>query len=142
MNKIEIAKHLINLGNGDVEPNNGIGGICHDIWMTFDFIQRLTEAEQLVKSYAQGWLKHSGDPLFPVPRKDLPANGALWKPWANTQYGNDRRELCLFIAQKIFEEECELVEVHGQKQFQLSGEPIAWLLAGVNDTTKLKLAGE
>lgn len=96
---IEMIEHLEALGRGEIDPSDISEGICYEIKNKFGYRNAIH-----IDYFAQLWPKYSGDSLFPVP---CPVGGKphlrynktndLW----NTKYGALRRELCLFIAERM-----------------------------------------
>jgi hypothetical protein len=95
----ELITHLKALGNGTQEPLDDRLGICYDIRERFG---RATK--RLVCDLMDGWPKRSGDDSYPVPHAEKYADFAFIECsilWTNDQYGDDRRELCLFLASEL-----------------------------------------
>ena len=90
-----IVEHLRKLGRGEVELVDWEFGICKELSAMFHY--------EIPKKYFEAWGKYSGDKIFPVPHETLEPSEAFDLPdlWADDQYGNDRRELCLHLAECI-----------------------------------------
>lgn len=96
---MSIPDHLRKLASGEVEPYRLDKGICDELMDRFGFKARNTLL------LAVGWEKHSGSILYPVPGG---AEGYLEHEdkWCeHTQQGRDRRELCLYLANEIENEQ-------------------------------------
>lgn len=100
--KIQIASHLFNLANKRTPPLADYG-ICGNI-------QRFTHGHRIganfiVKEASALWPKFSGNKLYPVPHRSADARSAFkfYPLWGNDEHGDNRRELCAFIAVKIID---------------------------------------
>ena len=97
-----LANYLTGLGNGEIIPENEASGICDLIVNTFNKAALTT-----CKSHFTSWKLYSGSFSFPVPgygHADLDEVDAFFFTadlWANDNYGDDRRDLCLHIAKEI-----------------------------------------
>lgn len=97
----DISIYLRKLGLGEIPPKVLWHGICPQLGLEFDMY-----GEKLIEPIAAYWPKYSGESRFPVPHPTMAAEDAyhdLNNLWLNTQYGNDRRELCIFLAGTIDE---------------------------------------
>lgn len=93
----ELIEHLRDLSKDDVEPLHHCGGICWELKIRFN-------GGNLVQ-LAEFWSLYSGNPKYPVPyRKDCPFYAyAFMDMWGKGEYGNNRRDLCEFLADTIEE---------------------------------------
>ncbi len=101
-NKVDLqdmVDHLRALGNGVADPAVIILGICRELQEFFN------EGYNAVVPFYKDWPKYSGERSYPVPYR---LKSALWaffsEPnlWSiDTQYGRDRRELCIFLADSV-----------------------------------------
>ena len=98
-----VINHLYKLGNNEIQPFNSASGLCNDICWVFDaFI-----AQKLLY-YMLKWPKYSGNNLYPISHSILSPTDAynkLENLWDNNEYGNSRRELCLWLAKQLEGEE-------------------------------------
>lgn len=99
--KQEIVDYLRGLGLGKVKPDSTKGGICKNLSSNFSYM-----FDKLICTLAKSWEKHSGREWFPIAvHGENPCDtfdeafkkNTMWEG----QYGDDRRELCLFIADKL-----------------------------------------
>jgi hypothetical protein len=97
--KETIIAHLKKLGTGEIKPKKWVFGICREL----DEVCNIG-GDPLVRNYAADWPKFSGHSTFPVPHSRKSATDAFIYTsnlWEATQYGDDRRELCLFLADRL-----------------------------------------
>lgn len=104
MNKLELADHLEQLGKGEIQPNKIGFGICYEVDCVAG--EYLDEVRALMTE----WPRYSGNTFFPVPH---PEYGAAFgysdakSEWEDDEYGDSRRELCLWLADEIRRRENE-----------------------------------
>lgn len=101
MNKLEIIKHLEGLADGSIEPADDRFGLCHEMsnWLPF-------RSDEWVSKMAVGWDKFTGIIDYPVPHPSMTPERAYQSDielWTG-QYGDNRRELCAFVAKRMREE--------------------------------------
>lgn len=98
--KIKIASHLLGLANKRVSPIEE-EGICGNL---SKFFNGGPSKAKIVSDLSLGWRKHSLNYFYPV-RHNYAAKEAYMRCrlWGEDRYGNDRRELCAFIARKIID---------------------------------------
>lgn len=100
----EIISHLRKLGKGEILPRSNVSGICADLKTVFN-ADICWEVRKLIPA----WPKYSGCYAFPIPapkghegdesdayidyNKD--SSSSIWQ---DDEYGDNRRELCLFLA--------------------------------------------
>jgi len=98
----ELIEHLRELGDGDIQPQCLREGLCDELITLFD-------TPYSVIHLAKSWDKYSGDAHYPVPHPSKNSyaayyggfyNGCLW---GNSEYAENRRELCHHIADEIEE---------------------------------------
>lgn len=84
-------------------------GICHNIWRMTSFDAPTPFKDHLMHMMTQ-WAGFSGDDLFPVPHVEgmiskNPMDAYLYvsDEWAG-EYGKKRRELCLYLSNRLEEE--------------------------------------
>jgi len=99
--KLEIVEYLRQLGTGKIKPDCEQFGICLNLSTKFD---RMTDC--LIADLSVGWDKHSGDQFYPIKIHELnipskPYSKIYSKEFWNGRQGDDRRELCLYIADKL-----------------------------------------
>jgi hypothetical protein len=99
-NYVDLIAHLKALGNGTQAPVSKHCGICYDVKTNFGYGVR-----DMTNDLMHQWPKYSGDDTYPVPHDKLNPHSAydLDDLWADDQYGDDRRELCLFLANALGE---------------------------------------
>jgi len=114
----DLILHLIRLGDGTDQPSDKRLGICNELqeWAIkplysrrdWDYVSWL-----MVDPVILAWPKHTCDRAYPVPcpyldeyfafnhRRDL---------WADDEYGDNRRELCHYVAyaliRRLVKNEC------------------------------------
>lgn len=107
MNRLKIIHRLTMLANREVLPRYSRYGICNEISDLFEgsFPERMGAAQEMVKDLSSQWEKWSGSKNHPVPH---PVYGASYayisdriELWAEDEYGDNRRELCSFLANKL-----------------------------------------
>lgn len=84
------AELLRKWGDGKMPPMSYCG-ICANL-------DELIKGYRLVGQLSPYWHRFSGDTSYPVPY-----GYALVNLWGNTESGNDRRDLCHFLADEIEE---------------------------------------
>ncbi len=103
-NAQEIIDHLRKLGKGEILPDNDHTGICNDLAKVFN-----RGISWDVTKLASKWPKYSGSENFPIPTpsyfdggEDIAYlcydNNSSMSMWQDDEYGDNRRELCLFLA--------------------------------------------
>ena len=110
-NKKKVALHLYGLSDGSITPRDVTTGICHelDASMPYDFGTTSTGymiggTVCFVAYVSLHWDKFSGQYGYPIPdpEGEEPEHKVYYRTddkWdIDTQYGRDRRELCVFIA--------------------------------------------
>jgi hypothetical protein len=102
MNNLEIAKHLLALSNGEIEPKNTNKGVCNELGELIG----TCAAFMLITKYAMIWENWSGSEIYPVPHATMSPKHAYANhidKWGNDEYGDSRRALCKHIAQEILQ---------------------------------------
>jgi hypothetical protein len=104
MNKTEkkLIRHLRELGAGKINPKETEYGICCEIENVFSGIGCVINYGY----YYDMWPKFSGNYAYPVPYDGMSPGDAFdytTNLWDGSQYGEARRELCLFLADKLEE---------------------------------------
>lgn len=112
--KTLVSEHLEKLGRGEIEPQRINFGICSEIHQRFPTFFIGVCPVIFVGAYASTWERFSGIDSFPVPCEPCGIESSMDAAiraysfrsnlWAKDLYGNDRRELCLFIAAKLRDE--------------------------------------
>jgi hypothetical protein len=107
-----LIKHLRQLGNRERHPTEDDAGICYELMYTCRVYP------SLVRELCLTWPKFNGDPIYPIPgspTKYIPGRNV----WGADQYGNDRRDLCLFLATAIEDKliEAELKALNKDKEY-------------------------
>ena len=105
-NRLELIGHLENLGLGLAQPIAKQYGICHEMRM-LAAVEIWPHTKTEIDSLLRQWDKFSGNDKYPVPHDgyDCPehafnyAESEMWD--SSTQYGRDRMELCLFLADQM-----------------------------------------
>lgn len=94
----ELIVHLEKLGTGVTQPQSNEFGICYE----------LKKESAVFVAYAYNitlsWPKYSGNAGYPVPHDSLTARDAFnqcWNLWDDSSYSDDRRELCLYLADEL-----------------------------------------
>ena len=99
-----LIDHLESLGNGEKDPARRHLGICVEL-QEFLGGDLWREIKPDIRTVFTLWPKYSGDIKYPVRHSRLSPSEAyglvddLWD--VSTQYGRDRRELALFLADTI-----------------------------------------
>lgn len=99
----KLIDHLTALGNGEKLPSEPTLGLCDEVEDKFGRWEMT-----VVKSYFHGWEFYTGSCSFPVPHDTMKSTDAYFFSgdlWANDSYGDMRRLLCNFIAEKLTEKE-------------------------------------
>ena len=94
--------HLRKLGHKEIEPQWRDDGICSELTR-----EGIPNSDLFIAIYAERWPKYSGSRVFPVPEPDknpVSSYSFTKNKWDNTPYGDNRRELCLFIADELEKE--------------------------------------
>lgn len=101
MNNLEIAAHLLALSKREIESININSGICAELSEVFDLSHY--EISIIVGDIAENWSKFSGSRTFPVPHPMIDSARAFdtGSIWSADEYGNNRRDLCAFIAEEL-----------------------------------------
>jgi hypothetical protein len=98
--KIKIASHLFGLANKRINPTEH-EGVCGNL---AKFFKGGPSKFKIISYLSIGWPKHSLDDFYPVPHVYGAKNAfMIYRLWGDDDYGNDRRELCDFIACKLIE---------------------------------------
>lgn len=95
-----IVEHLRKLGRGDIKPEEPAFGICYEL--------RMKKWVPNYKAHFFNWPKFSGHLQYPVCHESMSAQDAfdsIPNLWCDDSYGDDRRELCLFLADQIEKEQ-------------------------------------
>lgn len=99
MNKRKLIKHLKSLGGGEIQPHHTTRGLCAELWHvgTNDILRYAT------RHLMTQWPKFSGDFNYPVPHPCMSPREAFntMPHWRCDEYGNARRELCLWLAEYL-----------------------------------------
>lgn len=106
MNRQELAKHLYGLADGTIMPRNRSEGLCTELSYLKAERGLRWKLSFEVRVIMNTWPKFSGSKMYPVPHAELGPSSAfllLDDLWGPDQYGNDRREMCRFIADKLVE---------------------------------------
>jgi hypothetical protein len=93
-----LVAHLRALGKGEIQPLDKHQGIC------FEVLVRFGPERQRIKALFSSWPKFSGCQKWPVPHPECDAVFAAVSSnnlWADDDYGNNRRELCLWLADQL-----------------------------------------
>lgn len=96
----ELIWHLRDLGTGRVQPEDPGHGICREINLP-DMPGALPG---ILYSHMSTWPLSTGSSMYPVPHPRLGCFTAYQRTedyWANDEYGNNRRQLCLYLANAI-----------------------------------------
>jgi hypothetical protein len=90
-----LAFWLHGIANHAIPVMNQAMGVCYNMADYFGFgdVRHMEYAIRVVRELACDWPFHSGNDIYPVPI----SAGNIWEGGE----GNQRRNLCLFIAQKI-----------------------------------------
>ena len=100
MNREQLKAHLPALANKEIEPINPLFGLCRELDNGLITEGLIIECEDLMFQ----WSKFSGDYKSPVPHPTLSPNDAFYELdnlWDDDEYGNNRRELCRYIAENL-----------------------------------------
>lgn len=104
----ELAAHLRALGTGEKRLMCRQHGICGELHHLV-YLGHISNFTRLaVTQLMRGWPKASGSYLFPVPHPNLdPADAflELRDLWADDEYGDNRRELCRWLADRLEKED-------------------------------------
>jgi len=137
--KIALANHLEKLGKGTIEPIHKCCGLCSEIMDLFG-----VEAYLKIKHLSPLWTRYSGHPLFPVPHPTITnpsiAYSSILK-WGDNQYGNSRRELCLFLAETI-NNPPQFPKVNGGELLKIKGEHCYYLVVQIPGSGKRLICPE
>jgi len=100
-----LIEYLTSLGTGEIKPKSTEYGICHSINYEFCNSDAYNYLEKISKLWVY-WPKYSGSKLYPVgidSKKYYPdylfVN--VENLWGDDEYGNNRRELCLWLAEQL-----------------------------------------
>lgn len=113
MLKQRLIEHLRRLGNGAM-PSQKSEGICLEVHeflhenIHVNQIQIIVSYKKQVAVAMQTWPKRSSSTTYPVPHPSKAAYAAYMQDniWGNDEYGNNRRELCLWIADQLEQSKC------------------------------------
>jgi len=97
----EVIKHLRQLGNDEIKPENDSVGVCREIYDKFGVV--------IPSSAYIGWSLYSDDEVFPVPATKEHKERDYMSPheveyltvdnlWGYNESGDSRRNLCLYVA--------------------------------------------
>lgn len=100
----QAADRLLALGTGKIKPIEIEHGLCRDLWLLHEGVQELQSLVAATFTEAiTHWPKYSGMHQYPVPHFELSAYNAWHNEdvpkWDDDDYGNDRRELAIFVAE-------------------------------------------
>ena len=120
----DIAVHLKRLANQEIEPENTITGLCHELYRKFDIPYQVSCALFI------GWPHHSGDLCDPIKdteerayiTRDYDSLG-IWDP--SYEGGKYRLLLCDWLANKLSSPNVKLDEMiqlynKGENDFYLT----------------------
>lgn len=107
MNFEKVIEHLRALGRKEVDPIDNNQGLCSELSERFYFSGDvcLTD-EQLedVQDLMNDWPKSSDEIEFPVPHPTMDPVESYCvcdDLWGDDEYGDNRRELCLWLADEL-----------------------------------------
>lgn len=104
MDNQELAQHLRDLGNGVIKPRHTSEGICRELQILVNE-DRISPRQRIyISILMRGWPKHSGSLTYPVRHSWLISETAYHDTnnlWDNDEYGNNRRELCIWLADEL-----------------------------------------
>lgn len=100
MNKLVVIEYLEGLSDGSIEPSLPGVGTCTNLTQKFGY-----QAVDQFSKLSIEWEKFSGDKTFPVPHPEMTSENAYYHVnlWTG-EYGDNRRELCAFVAKRMREE--------------------------------------
>ena len=107
----ELREHLRELGTGAIAPTDPRNGICREIESLANKFQMQLDVAFTFRS----WPLFSGSAVFPVPHpvfEPLRAFSIVLNKWADDEYGDNRRALCLHIADELEETKGDPAEEH------------------------------
>ena len=101
-----VINYLRRLQNG-ADPKNVEDGICFNLSRKmFKCLEDINSISVFISEYSEDWPRFSGDRCYPVPADD--GTGCAWAYWHNEdknlwigKYGEDRRDLCGHIADRL-----------------------------------------
>lgn len=103
---LQIADHLDGLASGAIIPEFRGCGICE--YFNEEFPHHAGEIRVLIYRHSQSWPFYSGAVCYPVPSPLITEDAVgmyiiTMDKWADSDYGNKRRDLCSHLANKFRE---------------------------------------
>ena len=93
--------HVLKVKSKYYSHSDTVEGICS----LFNSISSTHRYTSYLERFIRKWPKFSGNSLYPVPCPELEESEAfLYACWDNDRYGDNRRELCKYLADKIQED--------------------------------------
>ena len=101
-----VVEHLRKLGNKEIKPKDADYGICAEMEEMMSFT-----AQMAISRLMSAWPLVSDRLAYPVPHPYMSAVKAFYfysdDIWADDEYGDNRRALCLWLADEIDKMESE-----------------------------------